>query len=520
VSLDTDIVVVGAGPTGLTLALQVSKVGSSVRIIERRNTPRPWAPALAIHPRTMEILRGLGAADELLTRGLSKVDLRINVDGSTVVGSLGDLHLPTTEYPFIFFAPQPEVERVLRQRLATFGVEVEWGCELKDLVQGDGGVVCRLEVAGEERRISARYLVGCDGADSTVRNESGIGFLGRSYRESILIADTANNKGLEAGAAHAFLGAEGVLFFFPLPSGGWRLIGPCPAGETPADVWALVDHHTRGAVELGDVSWIKVITPQHRLAETYRRERAFLAGDAAHVHSPAGAQGMNTGIQDAANLGWKIGLAVRGSPDSLLETYETERRPVARQVVRLTGFAYALEVSAFAPLRWGRRWAAAPIAGLLLPHPRLTSVVARAVSGLDTRYRHGAIDHCRFPWHRLGAGRRLPDGEIISGQISRLHRHIDAGGFHLLVSGSVSQADEDLLSASHPDIVRVHRPGQLTSKSWGRIGWALVRPDGYIASSGEAADLGDADRYLRRWLGQLGAARSGLQESNRNTALR
>ena len=209
---------------------------------------------------------------------------------------------------------------------------------------------------------------------------------------------------------------------------------------------------------------------------------------------------------------------MRGAPDLLLETYETERRPVASQVVRLTGLAFALEVSELAPLRWGRRSAARPIAGLLLPHPRLTSVVARAVSGLDTRYRHGAIDRRRFPWHKFGPGRRLPDGEIVSGQIPRLHRQIDAGGFHLLVSGSVSQADEDLLSASRPDIVRVHRPGRLRSTSWGRIGWALVRPDGYIASSGEAADLGDADRYLRRWLGELGAARSGLQESNRRTA--
>ena len=176
VSLDTEIVVVGAGPTGLTLALQASMIGAKVRILERRSTPRTWAPALAIHPRTMEILRGLGAADELLTRGLSRVDLRIHVGGSTVAGSLGDLHLPATEYPFIFFAPQPEVERVLRQRLATFGVEVEWGCELKGLVEGDGGVVCLLELAGEERRISARYVVGCDGADSTVRNQSGIRF--------------------------------------------------------------------------------------------------------------------------------------------------------------------------------------------------------------------------------------------------------------------------------------------------------------------------------------------------------
>ncbi|HEX6220149.1 MAG TPA: FAD-dependent monooxygenase, partial [Acidimicrobiia bacterium] len=199
-----DLVVVGAGPTGLTLALQATMFGAHVRIIERRTGPRVWAPALAIHPRTMEILRGLGVADGLLSRGLRSVDLEIHVDGSAVEGSLADLHLPATEYPFVFFAPQPEVEAVLRQKLASLGVDVEWTATFDGFEPREDGLLCSVAVDGDERLISARYLVGCDGADSTVRRETHIPFRGRSYRESILIADLGPTDGLDSGTAHAF----------------------------------------------------------------------------------------------------------------------------------------------------------------------------------------------------------------------------------------------------------------------------------------------------------------------------
>ncbi|MFZ0013285.1 MAG: FAD-dependent monooxygenase, partial [Acidimicrobiia bacterium] len=365
-SLDSDVLVVGAGPTGLTLALQASRMGAKVRVVERRSTPRVWAPALAIHPRTLETLRSLGVADELLARGLAHVDLDIHVDETVVSGSLGRLNLPETEFPFVFFAPQPEVEAVLVSALAAVGVEVEWGSDFQGCEPAEEGMACRLKRDGEVRTVTTGYLVGCDGSDSTVRRDAGIRFRGRSYRETISIADASAD--LQPDTAHAFLRGRGILFFFPLPSGRWRIIGPGVVNETAVEVKALVERHTGGLVGIDDVDWVRVVRPQHRLASAYRMGRVFLAGDAAHVHSPAGAQGMNTGIQDAANLGWKLAFAARGAPDDLLDTYEAERRPVAKHVVRLTGLAFGIEVSEFAPMAWGRRWAAKPIASLLAPH--------------------------------------------------------------------------------------------------------------------------------------------------------
>lgn len=507
----SDLVVVGAGPTGLTLALHASMMGAKVRILERRTEPSTRAPALAVHPRTMEILRGLGVAEELLTRGLSKVDLAIHSRDPTIEGSLGELHLPATEFPFVFFAPQPEVEAVLRRSLEAVGVSVEWGADFRGWETNEGRIVSRFDMEGEEQHIDSHHLAGCDGADSTVRRETGIRFRGRRYRESILIADATTNGDLESGTLHAFLGVKGILFFFPLPSGAWRVIGPWQGVETPAGAKALIERQTYGQVDVVDIEWVQVVRPQHRMADTYRRENVFLAGDAAHVHSPAGAQGMNTGIGDAANLGWKIGLAIRGAPDSLLDSYEMERRPVARQVVRLTGLAFALEVSQFAPLRWGRSLAARPVASLLLPRPRLVSTVARMVSGLDTRYRHGALDGDRVP-SRYGSGRRLPDGLVDDGGVSRVHHLLDARSFHLLVlHDSVDASPLERLAKTHQEIVTIDRFGPASASDRRRPAWVLVRPDGYIATSGDDHAIDRAELYLRRWLGdQSPAARSTL----------
>lgn len=509
-SPDSDLIVVGAGPSGLTLALQATLMGAKVRILERRAEPRPWAPALAIHPRTMEILRGLDVADEVVSRGLTKVGLQIHIGHAVIRGSLGDLHLPNTEYPFILFAPQPAVEAALAERLASIGVGVEWGSELVGFEQGQGEVRC-LARTSQEEILTTRYLAGCDGADSTVRRLAGIRFRGRSYKESILIADAGPTPDLEPGTVNAFLGPGGILFFFPLPTGGWRLIGPAHSEVTGSDLDTLVDRHTGGAVGISDIEWARVIRPQHRVAGSYRNGHVFLVGDAAHVHSPAGAQGMNTGIQDAANLGWKLGLVLRRGPDSLLDTYEVERRPVARQVVRLTGLAYALEVSEFAPLRWGRRLAARPIASMLLPRPHLLSVIARLVSGLDTRYRRGAVDHDQFSAGRYQPGRRLPDIEIPDADFSRLHQLIDARAFSLIVAGQVDRLERTHLIRQYPDLVTIHDVSPPWAKQPGAVRWVLVRPDGYIASSGKSSKLAKAREFLDHWVGdQLPAARSTL----------
>lgn len=511
---ETDLLVVGAGPTGLTLAVQARMMGAEVRIVERRNNPRAWAPALAVHPRTLETLRGLGVAEEVLRRGVTEVDLQVHIDGSTIEGRLFDLRLPETEYPFVLFSPQPEVESALRERLLALGVDVEWGRELVDLDDHGGMVECHLRApGGHDEAIVSRFVAGCDGAGSSVRRLVQIPFPGRHYRQSIVVADAEPTADLSPGTAHAFLRGEGIVFIFPLPSGRWRLIAPHPGGEPP-DLADLLARHTQGEVTVSRIGWVTALRPQHRLARHYRRGRVFLAGDAAHVHSPAGAQGMNTGIQDAANLGWKLALAARGAPHALLDTYETERRRVAKQVVRLTGLAFALEVSDSWVLRMGRRWAAHSVTRLLLPRPRLVSLVARVVSGLDTRYPEGAVGRQSRCRRRIRPGSRLPDSALSGrGPEARLHQLTDASGFHLLVfDHAVDERVLESLSHRWGGNVRIRHVNRPRAQRPRFPTYVLIRPDGYIAISGNDADVVKAIDYLDEWVG-VGVMRSRSHDS-------
>ena len=500
-AFDTEILVVGAGPTGLTLALQSRLLGAKVRIIEQRPEPRTWAPALAVQPRTMEMLRGLGVSDALLERSLADAELTIHVDGWSVEGRLHHLHLPATEFPFILFAPQPEVETVLRDRLRELGVEVEWGCRLSGLLQHGDRVECRLHPSdGAATCIVARYVAGCDGPDSLVRTLIGARFRGRDYRQVIVVGDADPTDDLESGTAHAFLRRAGIIFSFPLPSGGWRIVAP--QKEAHGDLIKAVSRHTGGSVRLANVRHVKSIRPQHRLASHYGVGRVFLAGDAAHVHSPAGAQGMNTGIQDAANLGWKLAMALRGAPDALLSSYEVERRPVARRVLRLTGIAHAFEISEALPFRIGRRWAAPPVAGLVLPRPRLVSLVARAVSGLDIAYRRGAVDDVARSGRRFRPGRRLADLPLTHGPSTHLHGLIDGAGFYLLeFDGQIDDHSREEISQDHEGVVTIKQIARSSLPTGTRTpSYVLVRPDGYIATAGDDSGVERARRYLDRWL--------------------
>lgn len=498
---DTEILVVGAGPTGLAVALQSRLLGAQVRIIEQRIEPRPWAPALAVQPRTMEMLRGLGVSDALLERSIAEAELRIHVDGWSVDGRLHHLHLPATEFPFILFAPQPEVESVLRRRLRELGVDVEWGCQLTELLQHGDRVDCRIRgLSGTATSIVATYVAGCDGRDSLVRTLIGARFEGRDYRRAIVIGDADPTDDLESGTAHAFLGRTGIVFSFPLPSGGWRLMAPDMEAE--GDLIKAVSRHTGDSVRLANVHRVKSLRPQHRLASRYGMGRVFLAGDAAHVHSPAGAQGMNTGIQDAANLGWKLAIVLRGAPDTLLSTYEVERRPVARKVLRLTDIAHAFEISEALPFRIGRRWAGRPVAGLVLPRPRLVSLAARAVSGLDIRYRRGAVDDVAGPCRRFRPGRRLADLPLTHGPSTHLHELIDGSGFHLLeFDGEIDDRPREEILRAYEGTVTIKQ----VSRSWLPAGtrtpaYVLVRPDGYIATAGDDSGAERARGYLAGWV--------------------
>jgi 2-polyprenyl-6-methoxyphenol hydroxylase-like FAD-dependent oxidoreductase len=529
---DPDVLVVGAGPTGLTLAGQLATFGSTIRVIDRGADRVHESRALAVQPRSLEVLRGLGVADELVELGRTAVQLELRADGHRERLRLFDIGLKDTAYPFLLFLSQAETERVLNEALAAGGVAVERRTELISFEPQDDDVVCTLRRGGGETElVRPRFLVGCDGAGSSVRRLARIPFVGRPYAPMFVLADVEADGDLDPDVAHAYLGRRGVLLFFPLghPT-SWRVIGRVPSDDAErdgstgvrlTDVQSLVDSYTGGAVRLRDPAWMTRFGLQHRQATRYRVGRVFLAGDAAHVHSPAGAQGMNTGIQDAWNVGWKLALVSSNRADAgLLETYHLERWPVGRSVIRLSDRAFTAGTATH------------PVAGFIRTHiaPRALAVIGRVpwvraagfrmLAELGVRYRESPCSTEGSPSPRNGprAGDRLPDARVERDRSPCwLQEALAAPTFHLLLCGPAEGWDDveiDSIRERRAHVLTVHRltrderPGALhdvRGEAFARLGVEraaqyLVRPDGHVAFRSASTDLEQVGAYLDRWL--------------------
>ena len=518
----TGVLVVGAGPTGLATAAHLHANGGRVRIVERRVGAQD-SRAIVVHPRTLEVLAPLGLADELIERGDPSARVLLHAGRRTAQVRLSHPGVGDTPYPFLLAIPQVTVEQVLEERLLRMGVEVEHGVEIVALAQGPDSVEFELHgPGGRHERGESAYLVGCDGADSTVRRLAAIPFPCRAYRPTVLLADldVEDSGDLAHGIFHGYIGAGGVLFLFPSPgspssdTAPWRLLVVSP-NRTPATRAALqdaADRITNGALRLGDPVWSSAVHLCRGQAGRYRDGRVLLAGDAAHVHSPAGAQGMNTGLQDAGNLGWKLAVAAAattgGCCEALLDSYQAERWPVARRVRQLTDLAFLGEAADATALRWLRRHVAPPM--LPLVHGRAVPQWAfRLAGGLSVHYRHSPVVEEGTPPLRGGvpAGDRLPDLPI--GHDRRLHELLRQPGFHLLLLGHAADANPDTGPDAADELRRVaaiplhiHRladpPVGLPVPAAGGV--YLVRPDGYVGYRSTAAGLDGVRRHLARTL--------------------
>jgi 2-polyprenyl-6-methoxyphenol hydroxylase-like FAD-dependent oxidoreductase len=541
------VLIVGAGPTGLTLAAQLHAHGASVRIVDRQLDRVHESRALAVQPRTLEVLRAFGISEQLVERGNDAVQLRLHFGERVVPIRLFDVGLEDTAYPFLLFVSQAETEAVLNEHLAAQGIEVDRGVALVSFSTGERQVTCTLRHRdGSTEEVRAGYLVGCDGAHSSVRQGAGVPFEGGRYPHTFALADLEVDGELERDAAHAYLGAPGMLFFFPLGRPAtWRMAGmrpPVPdAGEgakepvepSLTDLKAIADAFTGGRLRLRDPVWRTYFRLHHRHATRYRAGRVFLAGDAAHVHSPAGAQGMNTGIQDAWNLGWKLALVDRGLADpSLLDSYEAERRPIGRLVLRFTNRATRIATSPSPLIRLMRTQVVPRLAPLALRSKRGRALVYRTLSQLAIRYRHSpAVEEGQPALHRgPKAGDRLPDAHIArDGQTCWLQEALATPTYHLLLCGSPADWGRNQIAAlqdHYAGLVTIHRlareaaPGVLhdvDGQAFARLGVErtaqyLVRPDGYIGYRSGGPALDGLQRYLARWLSGAGAASSA--ESN------
>jgi len=534
---DIDVLIVGAGPTGLALAAQLERFGVRFRIIDRLLDRAHESRALAVQARSLEILQSVGLGERLAARGRTATRLAVHFEGRVARTQLGSYGVPDTRFPFILFVSQAETEAILGKHLASHGVTVERGIELARFDMDIGGAHCALHhTDGRTEQVHAGYLVGCDGAHSTVRHGAGIPFQGGDYLEDFVLGDVEAAGPIDPDTLHAFAGRRSFAMFFPLGSPTtWRVITMPPGGaRAPHDdamtgelsldeLQGIVDGATGGSLRLHDPAWLTHFRLHHRQTAHYRAGRVFLAGDAAHIHSPVGAQGMNTGIQDAWNLGWKLALVVQGWADTrLLDSYEAERWPVGRVLLRTTDRVFTLFARVMASgefAAWIRREVASRIIPRVLSSKRLRAAAFRFVSELGVRYRTSPAVTEGTPRLRAGpeAGDRLPDGPLRrDGRPTSLQQEFAAPRLHLLLCGTTDAWDLERITAlctRYAGLLAVHSltrdewPGALVDGSGEvlvRLGVRdaaqyLVRPDGCIGFRCAGRDLGALSRYMTRW---------------------
>jgi 2-polyprenyl-6-methoxyphenol hydroxylase-like FAD-dependent oxidoreductase len=540
---DLDVLVVGAGPTGLALAAQLHWFGVRFRIVERSLDRARESRALAVQARTLELVDVLGLAAPLVARGNTSTRLVLHLRARRLAEvQLGAIRAVDTRFPFILFVSQAETEKVLGEHLSRSGVPIERGVELLEFSAGDEVVDCVLrDREGHREAVSAAYLVGCDGAHSTVRERGGFTFEGGSYPQDFVLGDLEADGSLESNAINSFVGSGGAAMFFPLGNPRtWRLIAmrakPTSTDEsggfgatsavTLDELQAIVDPPTEGSVRLRDPAWLTRFHLHHRQTGHYRSGRVYLAGDAAHIHSPVGGQGMNTGIQDAWNLGWKLALVTRGAAhQSLLDSYETERWAVGRFLLRYTDrlfstFTRAMSGGRFAT--WVREVVVPRVLRRALRSERLRTTAFRFISELGIHYRKSPAVMEGEPRLRGGphAGDRLPDGQLaIDGRSTSLQRAVIGPYFSLLLCGNPAAFHGSQLARiteQFGGLVTIHylsprpSPGALIDKIGGVLeslgvqdaAQYLIRPDGYIAFRCGGRDLSALSSYLGEWLVQ------------------
>ncbi|MFN3004748.1 FAD-dependent oxidoreductase [Mycolicibacterium wolinskyi] len=478
-----DVVVVGAGPTGLAAACALQEAGVAVRVFDKADGPAVTSRALGLQPRGVEVLDRLSALGHLPEHGLPVERVTVHVDGrplaSLPIGRPARLHGPAA-----LLMSQADIEGALRDRLTALGGTVEWGMPVTGLAPEADGVAVR---AGDSD-VRCGWVVGADGAHSVVRKAAGIGFPGVPIIERFLLADVHAAIDQPRDGATAWARGRKLLAAFPLPGDDlWRLMTPAspdmPDNPAPDDIAGYLGSRLAEEADaaIDSVVWTSSFRIQRRLADTYRRGRVLLAGDAAHIHSPFGGQGMNTGIGDAENLAFKLALVVTGRADArLLDTYEAERRPIAGDVLKTTSSLTEIVAGQGRAARLIRDHVAIP----LLNRTWMRRLIAEKASQLQVSYRRGPWGAARW-LPGIRPGDRVPDRDCVSadGPAVRLY---DALGPSWAVLGAPAYADvaRDRLGA----VAALHDNGSDSSHAH------LIRPDGHLAWRGSDPAA------LRAWL--------------------
>lgn len=492
------VLIVGAGPTGLALALWLTRLGVAVRIIDRTAEPGTTSRALAVQARTLEFYRQLGIADRLVDGGVSITAINLWVKGKrTAQVPLRQIGEGRTPFAFALVFPQDAHERLLINELAALGVEVGRGTELTGFEEDADGVRAMLDKSdGTAETCEAEYIAGCDGASSTVRDRMGIGFAGGTYEGLFYVADVDADGDAVDDQLHIDLEAADFLLVFPLkPKGKLRLVGTVRDDPTRGQR-ALTFDDVRGraveriALDVTRVNWFSTYRVHHRVADGFRKGRAFLLGDAAHIHSPVGGQGMNTGIGDAVNLAWKLAAVMHGrAARTLLDTYEPERIAFARRLVATTDRLFTIATRPGRLAGVVRTRIAPRVVPLLFKFPAMRDFLFTTVSQVGVNYRgsklsDGATEHVqsgdRLPWLHF-ADNFAP--------LASLDWQVHVYGEP---RGGLRETCAELGLALHEfDWTHEARAAGLQ-----RSALYLIRPDGYVALVDPLADVTALRRYF------------------------
>ncbi len=539
-----DVLIVGAGPTGLTMACELLRHGITPRIIDKVMAPTDKSKAFAIHSRTLELFDNIGIVDTFLSQGnvCNAFDM---YDRGEPLANV-EFDSLESKYPFVLMLAQRDTEKILYEHLKSFGVEVEREVELEKIKQTDDQVVATVKTQyGSDETINCRYLVGCDGAHSRTRHQLDLDFKGAPYPNYWLLADCNIDWKYPIFHLSIFIHSTGVTAYFPLRSDRGRLmfeLADAPIDEEMAlpiidDVHRLMEERDIGYNNISDPNWLAYFRLHHRIVDRYGDGRVFLCGDSAHIHSPLGGQGMNTGIQDAYNLAWKMALVLKGkSPEALLDSYNTERHRIGEEVVGLTDTATKMATIHNPVISVIRNKMISVLSKISPVQQKIISTLAQ----LEFHYKDSPIVDERWfeskdvegyvpHGHDLKAGERFKDYSLLStdGKSStELYKLLKGSEHELLLFTGAEPEDMELEELSkilesvkeYGSLIETHLligseeiPNGLpkVSSTWidnnhemhkdfgaAKASLYLIRPDGYIAFRNQPASATDLREYL------------------------
>lgn len=507
----TDVIIIGAGPTGLSLACQLIRYGIDFVVVEKNATVTPFSKAIGVQARTLEIYDQLGVAQPAIERGAIADRARL-IEGGEVVGEmhLGNFGKNLSQYPYMLMLEQSKNEELLHEFVRKHNRDVLWETELESFNQDASGVTAQVKTpAGESLTISGKYLVGCDGASSPVRHGLGLTFEGSTFERLFYVADARVDWELPHDALHVCLARDVFVAFFPMPGEArYRIVGTFPEGKNAEqgevdyeEIEREIKEQAKLSLEISDVNWFSLYKVHSRRVNKFSNGKCFLAGDSAHIHSPAGAQGMNTGIQDAYNLAWKLALVIKGeAEETLLETYNEERLANAKRLLETTDRIFEFAAGPGWLMSFFRLHIFPPVAGFITSVDAIRTRLFMLVSQIGINYRdHSLSQHTDDEADHAHAGDRIPyflvDGKSIFDKLKapKFHMLIFSNGDHAAVCAEFEREFGHLADCQVLPIDA--RVSEVFEKE--KEFCVFLRPDNHIAFISSEISPGNVAEYLR-----------------------